>query len=238
MSQDSVRVSSISNAASACGAFPFGLAAKGLHELIEGSYGDMAAITGLAAALAPHKGAILWVGSGKAMHEHGYLSEVGAQVFGKRAQRYLAVRTRQDKDTLWVVDESVRSRAVACVIAEVESADFTATRRLKLAAEQSGVPVVLLMPHTREGASACETRWRVSSLSSASNPYDYRGVGKSRWRMKLERSRAAPHRVGEVFDLEYDDETLSIRLVSGLVCGAIETVASAYGPSGDIRRTG
>ncbi|OYW84204.1 MAG: hypothetical protein B7Z22_11130 [Hyphomonas sp. 32-62-5] len=80
---------------------------------------------------------------------------------GGQARR-LGLVTRHAGDALWAVEEAVVSGAVSHVIAEVDAADFTATRRLTLASERHGVPVTLLLPHTCEGATAALTRWRAA----------------------------------------------------------------------------
>ncbi|MBF4328339.1 hypothetical protein EAY16_24000, partial [Vibrio anguillarum] len=64
----------------------------------------------------------------------------------------LSLTARTLPDALWAVEEAVVSGAVSLVVAEIEAADFTATRRLTLASGRHGVPVVLLMPPTCEGA--------------------------------------------------------------------------------------
>ncbi|MEL7452876.1 MAG: hypothetical protein AAGJ50_05830, partial [Pseudomonadota bacterium] len=40
-----------------------------------------------------------------------------------------------------------------------------------------------------------------------------------RWRGVLERCRTVPNMVGQAFDLEYNDETLSFSLAAGLAVG-------------------
>ncbi len=204
-------------------AFPFGLAEKGLHECVENKFGDMSALAGFVLANVKSKGAILWVKQYKLTQEHGALLPSGTRTFQNTNSPCLHVKTSKRMDVLWTVEEGIKSGGVSLVIGEVDEADFTATRRLKLASERYGVPVVLLMPHTREGISACETRWRISSKPSKPNPYDVKAPGFSCWQAKLERCRPAPARVGDVFDLEYDDEALSLRVVSGMAARQAKT---------------
>ena len=131
----------------------------------------------------------------------------------------LNVETRTLAEALWAVEEAVVSGAVSLVIAEVEAADFTATRRLTLASGRYGVPVILMMPQTCEGATAAATRWRIRPRPSAPNRYDPQAPGNPRWRAVLERCRTAPNATGASFDLEWNDETLSLSVVSGLAAG-------------------
>ncbi|MEO0883774.1 MAG: hypothetical protein AAFY34_13740 [Pseudomonadota bacterium] len=190
----------------------------GIHELAEAQFGDMAAMTGLAlaASRALPAGPIFWVSQRGLAREHGSLQQKQIEAFHGRERPCLFVRPRKLIDTLWAVEEAIRSSAVACVFADIAEADFTATRRLALASSRHGVPVVLLMPYTREGATAATARWRVSSVPSAVNPLDARAPGQIRWRAILERSRTVPELAGHVFDLDYTHETLSLNLVSRL----------------------
>lgn len=198
--------------------FPLGLGARGLHEVVEKAHGDMAALTGfaLAAADASRPGAVMWVRQARLGLEHGEISERALARFCAPARKLLTVRAGLLAEALWASEEAVRSGAVALVIAELEDADFTAARRLALASERSGVPLIALMPHSRAGASPAAARWRVAPAPSAPNPFDARAPGRPRWRAALERAREAPQRAGEVFELEYDDETLSLHLAAPL----------------------
>ncbi|WP_033404718.1 ImuA family protein [Hirschia maritima] len=202
--------------------FPFGFGQIGVHECIAHEFGDMTAITGFALTNVKSEGAVLWVRQYRIAQEHGTILKSGSAAFQHIKSHCLHVKTSKRMDALWAIEEGIKSGTVSLVIGEVDEADFTATRRLKLASERYGVPVVLLMPHTREGISACETQWRISTQPSALNPYDTKGVGKSRWQATLERCRLAPEHVGEVFDLEYDDETLSLCVVSRMGIGSLE----------------
>ncbi|MEM7005229.1 MAG: hypothetical protein AAF498_05065 [Pseudomonadota bacterium] len=195
-------------------AFPFGLGSSGVHELAEARFGDTAAMTGLALAAtkALPLGPILWVSQWGLSREHGTLQQRQVEAFHGRTQPCLFVRPRRLFDTLWTIEEAIRSSAVACVIADIAEADFTATRRLALASSRHGVPAILLMPHTREGATAATARWRISSTPSAVNRLDPRAPGQIRWQATLERSRNVPELAGHTFDLDYNHETLSLNL--------------------------
>lgn len=202
-------------------AFPFGLGDKGVHECVEARHGDMGAMTGFLLANANAPEAVLWVKQYRLIQEHGQSLSRGMRAFTPMMGHCLHVRASKRLDALWAIEEGAKSGGVQLVVGEVEDADFTATRRLKLISEAYGVPIILLMPHTRQGTSACETRWRISAQPSALNPFDKKAPGKARWRAVLERCRTAPERTGETFDLEYDDEALSLRVVSRLAAGSV-----------------
>lgn len=203
-------------------AFPYELGARGLHEVVEGAYGDIAAATGfaLSAAWPSGFGALLWISQATTRRDAGSLAETALREMASRNARRLSLVAKHASDVLWATEEAVVSGAVSHVVAEVDAADFTATRRLALASGRHGVPVTLLLPYGREGATAAATRWRIAARPSAPNPYDPRAPGRARWRANLERCRLNPSAVGRTFDLEWNDETLSLSVVSGVVAGS------------------
>ena len=209
-------------------AFPFNLGALGVHELCEANYGGLPAIAGFAlAAKADRHGAILYVQQSALGDEHGDILQAGAAGLQSQSKPMMSVQTRKLGDALWAIEEGIKSAAVGLVIAEVQDCDFTASRRLVLASSRYGVPVILLMPYTREGATAATARWRIRPRLSANNRFDARCLGTARWHAVLERSRQAPHLAGRSFDLEWNDETLSLTMVPGLAPYQIEARKAA-----------
>lgn len=207
-------------------AFPFGLGHSGVHEVCETRYCDFPALLGFSlAAITKRRGAILRVQQSSLELEHGGILEAGVESLQAERRPTLLVTTRKGTDALWAIEEGIKSAAVGLVIAEVTDCDFTASRRLFLASRRYGVPVILLMPYTREGATAATARWRVAPRLSSNNQFDPRGLGAARWQAVLERSRLAPHLNGQRFDLEWNDETLSLTMVPGLAPHQVEARA-------------
>jgi hypothetical protein len=70
--------------------------------------------------------------------------------------RMLVVRPRAGSDRLWAMEQALRSGACAAVLCWAGTADGTALRRLKLAAEEGGTPAFLLRPvaHRGDGSPA------------------------------------------------------------------------------------
>ena len=201
--------------------FPLGLGQSGVHEVCEASFGDMAALTGFALAAAkPGRGAIAWIVQRRLALDHGVLLPAGLRGVCHAPRPVICVDASKQSDALWVIEEAVRSAAVGCVIAEIDRIDFTASRRLALASGRHGVPVILLLPYTYEGSTAASARWRVLPRPSSQNLFDARAPGHARWRATLERARQVPHMAGKVFDLELNDETLSLSVVSRLAAHA------------------
>ena len=201
--------------------FPLGLGASGVHELCEAQYGDFTALTGFALAAAETRpGAVVWISQADLVQAHGMRLQAGLAQARTQANAMLHVHARKQGEALWAVEEALSSSAPGLVIAELCDLDFTASRRLTLAASRHGVPLILLLPYTRDGATAAQARWRISPRPSASNRFDPHAPGFVRWRAVLERARQAPHLAGQVFDLEWNDETLSLTVVPGLAAHA------------------
>jgi protein ImuA len=120
---------------------------------------------------------------------------------GLTPDRLLYAQCRDDAEILAVMEEGVRHGSLAAVTGEVGRADMAATRRLQLAAEESGTPVLLLRRWRGTGvdplaaSSAACTRWRIgcapsSPLQFGIDPFD--GIGRPCWRVALVRQRGGP----------------------------------------------
>lgn len=171
-----------------------GLDAAGLHEIAAAtaSLSDDAAATifaaGVAARFADKPGfTVLWALTRFDLYAPG-LEQVGLS-----PDRILYAQGRKDADVLAMAEDGLRDGSLACVVAEVKSADQTATRRLQLAASDGGTPMLLYRRHrTRdrcplEQPSAAMTRWRIGCASS--RPLPHAGVGRERWSVELVRQR-------------------------------------------------
>ncbi len=87
--------------------------------------------------------------------------------WGIDLEKLVLVRPQSDVDALWAVDQSLRTPAVAAVVADVERIDDRAARRMQLAAEQGGGLALLLRPASaRRGPSWADVQWMVRSLPS------------------------------------------------------------------------
>ncbi len=195
-------------------ALPFGLAAlderlagggllPALHEAAAASAapGDDAAATLFLAALATRfsraagLGQILWAVARRDLFAPG-LAQTGLT-----PDILLCALCRDDAETLAVMEEGVRHGSLAAVIGEAGRADMAATRRLQLAAEESGTPAFLLRRWRKTAAdplaapSAACTRWRIGCAPSAPLPFGIdpaEGIGRARWQVALVRQRGAP----------------------------------------------
>ena len=148
-------------------------------------------------------------GAGRSGRLYGW----GWRALGGNPAELLMVRVRHDKEALWVLEEGLRSGALAAVFATIRSTGFTMTRRLSLAAQESMTPALLLRDDGLVPTSAAATRWLVRTLPSARDPLDIRAPGAPRWHLGLVRCRGGrPARC----DVEWHHETGAFRVVAAL----------------------
>ncbi|MEO8142303.1 MAG: recA-like protein [Sphingomicrobium sp.] len=109
------------------------------------------------------------------------------------------VEARDSRAALWAMEEGLRCGAIGAVIGELwgdpAALDFTATRRLAVAAERHGVAAWLVRLGGRANLSGARRRWRVGSGPSLPHPLNPRAPGTAVWDAELFRARgAAPGR--------------------------------------------
>ncbi|MEQ1647061.1 MAG: hypothetical protein ABL898_00625 [Hyphomicrobiaceae bacterium] len=115
------------------------------------------------------QGVIIYIRSDLAAMEAGELYGSGLMRLGLDPARLIIARLRTQLDILRAGHEATRCSAVGVVIIEIETPiDLTASRRLKLAAEASGVAVILLRATCGSVVlpNAAQMRWRVGAASS------------------------------------------------------------------------
>jgi protein ImuA len=166
-----------------------GLARGALHEILAAGP-DWAAAQGFAVSLAAglaRQGPVLWC-----LAEDG-LYGPGLARLGLAPDRLILVRARRPADLLWAMEEGLKTPGLAAVLGEPKSLDLTASRRLQLAAEGSGV-TGLVLRRDQVGSSVAVTRWRVSPAPSGpalgEDIRDF-GLARARWQVELIRCRGA-----------------------------------------------
>jgi protein ImuA len=140
------------------------------------------------------------------------------------------VETAHRKETLWAMEEALRSAAPAAVVGVIDQLDLKLSQRLHLAAIACGLPLLLLRPPSPsqpfrasgrgpEGgieASAAATRWRVGTAAAARDRFGL--IARPRWRLHLERCRNG--RPGE-WIVEYDHVAHRFSLAAALADPAL-----------------
>lgn len=170
-----------------------GLKLGSLHEVIEsGPASEFAGIAtlftaGIAARL---NGLVLWCLTRRDLFAPG-LAQVGLH-----PDRVIFVEPDRDADVLPLVEEGLREKGLGAVVGEVTRLSLTASRRLQLAAEASGVPSLIIrrwwtvaQKDLTSLPTAASTRWRISPIPSEVMPAG--GLARGRWLVELLRCRGA-----------------------------------------------
>jgi protein ImuA len=173
-----------------------GVARGALHEVTEG--GSAAEFSGSAtlftAGIAARlKGPVLWCLNRRDLFAPGLVNA------GLHPDRVIYAETFRERDILPAMEEGLRERGLAAVIGEVTRLGLTASRRLQLAAEASGVPVFALRrwwsvaeQELTALPTAAASRWRISPFMSHAPPAS--GLARARWHVDLLRCRGGePH---------------------------------------------
>ena len=152
----------------------------------EAATGFCAVLLGRAASAGNRGGAtgssLLWLVRGDDLHAPGLVR------YGIGAGRLLIVSGLNRRiDMLWAMEEALRCRALAGVVAEAEAIGRAAGRRLMLAAEGTGVLGLVLSRgggRRRGGAgvSAAVSRWRVTTVPGLGGDG---GGTETRWRVEM-----------------------------------------------------
>lgn len=173
-----------------------GLAFGCLHE-VRGAGTGMADATAamlfIAAALGRSKGKILWFAAKRDLFAPA-LNQVGLDM-----TRVIFVETGDEKKVLARMEEGLRHGGVTAVVGELGTLTMNESRRLQLAAEQSGAMGVVLRRQWNSGEvgsalaqTASRTCWSVSAEQRM------HGAEHMRWQLELMRCRAGERHVFEV----------------------------------------
>jgi protein ImuA len=134
---------------------------------------------------------LLWVQERMAILESGRIHPPGLPT-----QDLIHVEARDARDALWAMEEGLRCSCLSAVVGELwgdpKALDFTATRRLAVASERSGVAAFLIRLGGHANLSGARMRWRIGSAPSLINPLDERAPGLPAWDAELFRARGSP----------------------------------------------
>lgn len=180
----------------------------------EGAPGRVAAsLFGLVRAAEGDERPVVVVAPTLWLREQGMWFRDGLKVAGLPDSRLLFIETAKDVQTLWALEECLKSDAVAGTVAAVDAVSLLASRRLDMTARQAKATCLLLRTREPKDISAARRRWAIAPAPSAPHPYDEQAPGAARIAVRLTRSRGEPP--GD-WILEWDDETHRFRLASGL----------------------
>lgn len=172
--------------------FPLGA----VHEFLCAQPEHLAAtagfITGLQSAIMGSGGVGVWINSDIKIFPPALRN------FGLQPDRIIFLRLHKEKEILWAMEEALKCSALSVVVGEINEIDFTSSRRLQLAVEQSQVTGFIIRNlHRKPNTTACASRWKITPLASepvhSGNDYDHvdklPGIGFPKWKVELLKMR-------------------------------------------------
>lgn len=159
--------------------FPLGAIHEFLSDGAEDAVATSGFVGGLISSLMKSKGTGLWISASRT------LFPPALKTLGLSPERFIFLDLKNEKDVLWAMDEALKCAAVTSVVGEIRNMDFTQSRRLQLAVEESRCTGFVLRHQVRKpGTTACISRWKISSLPSETLD-DLPGIGHPGWRVEL-----------------------------------------------------
>ena len=160
----------------------------------EGSGAGLVLALALDAAAAGEERPFLWVQDAAALRLGGRPYHPGLPAVLRH--RLIHVAAKSPEDALFALEEGLRCRDLAFVLGEMagnpRTLDFTASRRLSLAAEKHGTPLWLVRLGARRDLSSARLRWQVRAAPSAPPRWDAEAPGAPAWQAELFRARNHP----------------------------------------------
>ncbi len=104
---------------------------------------------------------ILFCATLDTMREVGRLYGPGLKELGVAPQQLLIVETAKPAETLWAMEEGLKSQALGAVIGCLQEVVLTPARRLSLAAKAHATPCLFVTDARSPSAGATASRWRI-----------------------------------------------------------------------------
>ena len=163
--------------------FPTGAIHEFLGEASEHAAACTGFISGILSALMQNGGACLWISKTRK------LFPAALKIFGVEPGRIIFIDLHSEKDVLWVMEEALKCKGIAAVVAEVREISFAQSQRLQLALERTKVTgFVIRTDANKISTTACVARWQIIPLASKLEE-GMPGIGFPRWRVDLLRVR-------------------------------------------------
>ncbi|GMN01617.1 ImuA family protein [Erythrobacter sp. MTPC3] len=173
---------------------------------------------------------VLWVQDKRAAQRSGrpYIHGLPSDLRG----RIIHVEAEDAQDALFALEEGLRCRDLACVIGEISgnprTLDFTASRRLSLAAEKHGVTLWLVRLDAAPELSSARMRWRSRPAASSPARWNSDAPGAPAWQAELFRARS--HAPGE-WILKDDNGRLRARRTGTPVAANTQDIGDLVRPT-------
>lgn len=175
------------NLGSLLSAFPHNIfPTSAVHEFVSESAENLAAtsgfVSGILSTLMNDGGITAWISPGISIFPPAL------KQFGISPEQVIFIEVRNERDALWTIEEALKCKAITCVVGELNSISFNASRRLQLSVEESHSTGFILKKGLRNvGTTACVSRWKIDPLPGLTD--DLPGVGYPAWRVELLRVR-------------------------------------------------
>jgi protein ImuA len=229
-----------------------GLARAQLHEIYAANTDESASAAGFAVALTLAASAtpVLWLRTEEAERRGGRLHAAGLVELGVPVEALILGMVPDEGALLRAASDGARCAGLGTLVVEVwgrcPGVDLTATRRLMLAAEASGVTVLLLRIGAESVPSAAATRWGVAA--AASTPLEADAPGVPAFDIELQRRRGGP--AGRRWRVEWNRDACrfedngssaaggAVAPLSGAGVPLAADRTPAWGPPAPVRRSG
>lgn len=111
------------------------------------------------------------------------------KLFGIDPDRIVFIDVAREKEALWTIEEALKCKALGAVIGEIKELDFTQSRRLQLAVEDSRVTGFINRIDPRNiRPTASVARWQITPVSSQTIG-GLPGIGFPAWKVELVKIR-------------------------------------------------
>lgn len=172
-----------------------GLARGAVHDIYAEAEADAPAASGFALALAAcanRAAPLVWVRQAMVEAEYGSPHGPGLAALGLDPARVVLIRAGDAAEALKAAEDAARTAAVATVVldlwGEPKALDLTASRRLALAAAQTGATLFMTRLAAAPAPSAAASRWAVRA--AASRPFEAGAPGLPAFAISLLRHRS------------------------------------------------
>lgn len=202
-----------------------GLVQGGMHELFAAAQDDSGSAGGFAAMLASRMmgaGTAIWLREASAERRGGCLHAPGLAELGLDPGRLVLGVLDDAASLLKVANDVVRCPDIAVAVIELwrdpRVLDLTASRRLAVAAEGSGVTVLMLRADASPAPSAALTRWLVAAAAAA--PLDATAPGHPTLELTLLRQRGGRAELSWRVEWDRDAKIFRDAALSGALLAA------------------
>lgn len=209
------------------GALGGGVALGRLHEVFAADPADAGAAAGFAtmlATLTADDGPVVWLREAEA-EDRACLHGPGLAELGLDPARLVLAVPRTPLDLLRAAADVIRCVAARVTVIELwrtpRSLDLTASRRLAIAAESSGVTALMLRVAAQPSPSAAQTRWQVTAAPSLA--LDAGAPGRSAFNLELMRQRGGPE--GRRWQVEWNRDSRIFIDAAAPLLGAVVPLA-------------